>query len=404
MFTEDTTMSRQAGIVRKLIYLSIALPLTVAGRVDSVARGDVLELTGGGRLHGQWLNADAFPIEVYEFRTEQGGRLVLNKALVRGVTRVLSAAQQYPRAASQYDNDVPGQWALAQWCREHGLKEQRRIHLRRILELEPNHAGARLALGYSQVRGRWLTQEESMREQGYVQYRGRWRLSQQIELMEAERRRDLAERQWYRQLMRWRRELGTADAAQASEWITAINDAHATRALAVLLCREQLRLARLLYIRALANIGTPPARDILVGVVLADTDLEVAHVALDQLAAVQSPAVYQKFLEALQDEDNAVVNRAGFALGRLGAKSAIGSLIDALVTYHRIALDPRGVKGDPRTIVVAFKNLDVHSALVELTGISGYGFDEQAWKQWRYLQVGRMHAEAARSVEVRRTK
>ena len=64
--------------------------------------------------------------------------------------------------------------------------------MRRILELDPNHAGARSALGYSKFDGQWKTQDEVMTERGYVEYKGRWRLPQEIEIIEQERKDDLA--------------------------------------------------------------------------------------------------------------------------------------------------------------------------------------------------------------------
>ncbi len=228
---------------------------------------------------------------------------------------------------------MAGQWALAEWCRAHGLDQLRRQHLRRILDLEPDHAGARQALGYTQVRGQWVTQDEFMRQQGYVLYRGKWQLSQQVELAEAERRSAggaavvsavpaLATRR--------------ADAAlRGSDGSSARGPRSAGRAgTGDHVRREELRPLKMLWIRTLANIGTPEACDLLVDVVLQETDLEVVHGCLDCLAEIDSPHVRRTFLEALKHENNDCVNRAGLALGRLGGKTAIDALIDALVTHH----------------------------------------------------------------------
>ncbi len=52
--------------------------------------------------------------------------------------------------------------------------------------------------------------------------------------------------------------------------------------------------------------------------------------------------------------------------------------------------------------VVPIKNLDVLSALTQLTATAGYGFDQRAWKQWRFLHNQQDFAETAASVDVRR--
>ena len=66
--------------------------------------------------------------------------------------------------------------------------------MRRVIELEPNHAAARRALGYSQVNGKWTTQKEAMEEQRLRARRsGKWMLSQEVELSENKRKLDAAQ-------------------------------------------------------------------------------------------------------------------------------------------------------------------------------------------------------------------
>jgi hypothetical protein len=328
--------------------------------------------------------------------------VVLDKASVRQARDEVSLEQQYREKLTRYGDDEAGQWALAEWCREQGLDRQRRQHLQRLLELAPDHLAARLALGYAQVHGRWLTQEEAMREQGYVLYRGKWRLSQQVELMEAQRRRELAERQWYRQLFHWRIDLSTERHDQAIAGILAVRDPYAVPGATFLLRHEESRPLKLLWINALANIESPEALGVLVDVVLQDPDLEVAHSCLDRLVKIRSPLVQQRFLESLRHERNEYVNRAGLALGRLGEKSAVNSLIDALITVHMVRLNR--VRYDEPIFVkfVPMENRDVLAALKGLTATSGYGFDQLAWKQWQFLQNKQVSAEESASKDIRR--
>lgn len=66
----------------------------------------------------------------------------------------------YLRVRSDYADTVEGQLALAEWCRQKKLPDQARAHLSRVLELEPNHAAARAALGYQRIGGLWVSPAE----------------------------------------------------------------------------------------------------------------------------------------------------------------------------------------------------------------------------------------------------
>ena len=57
------------------------------------------------------------------------------------------------------------------------------------------------------------------------------------------------------------------------------------------------------------------------------------------------PEVVAYFVGKLRDKDNEVVNLAGVALGRMKDPSAIGPLIDALVTVHKFKIVKPGGDG-----------------------------------------------------------
>jgi len=391
-----------SGYVRHVAScLGLLLLLHGAGGKPSVW-GDVFELSGGGRLEGEWLNGDEPGAAQYVMRTAQGMRVVLDRGDVLAARREVSAEELYRETAAHYPDDVAGNWALAEWCRQQGLTARRERHLRRVLELDSNHAQARVALGYSQVDGRWLTREEAMRERGYVLYRGKWCLSQQVELMEVQRRQRVAEIQWLRQLARWRHDLSTERCGAATASILAIQDPNAVPGLATMLQQETTRPPKVLWIRTLAQIKSPRALDVLINVVLTEADLEIVHGCLDVLVEVGDPQVQRKFLELLRDESNVAVNRAALALGRLEQPSAIDSLIDALVTNHTIRVGGPPSKAPVRAIPTRLKNPEVLTALTHLSKTPGYGYDQHAWKQWRYHQNRQAFAKEAATADMRR--
>jgi hypothetical protein len=76
---------------------------------------------------------------------------------------------------------------LAAWAKENSLPRYVGPMMRRALELDPENAEARAALGYVRRDGRWLSQDEQKKQQGRVNEGGRWVHPLEKEL--AERRR-----------------------------------------------------------------------------------------------------------------------------------------------------------------------------------------------------------------------
>jgi beta-glucosidase-like glycosyl hydrolase len=101
---------------------------------------------------------------------------------------------------------------------------------------------------------------------------------------------------------------------------------------------------------------------------------------------------------ALASADNAQVNRAAEALGRLGVASAVLPLIAALETEHAsIVTDGRApgstsatftpsgggfsMGGGPKRVMVKLRNDRVLEALIALTGMN-FQWDQAAWRAW----------------------
>ena len=67
---------------------------------------------------------------------------------------------------------------------------------------------------------------------------------------------------------------------------------------------------------------------------LEDNDEETRLSCLDQLEDCDDPQVVAKFIHALKTSDNARIDRAATALGRMKDKSAIPYLIDVLASQQ----------------------------------------------------------------------
>ena len=396
------TIGRQEMVIghRLPTLVAVALIGVLLGYGGRIARAERFVLSGGGRIDGELLNPDESPRRTYEILTHSGARITLEVSQVKEITHVRPDVSEYERIRPSYPDTVEGQWALAEWCRQRNLFDQRDAHLERIIQLDPNHAPARRALGYGLIGGQWLRQDEVMAQRGYIRYKGRWRTQQEIDLLEQQRQTELVEKEWYQKLKRWRGWLGTDKELLARQSIAAIDDPAAVKALAAALEEDALLSARQLYIEILGKIGSDEAIQALAERAIEDPVEEVRLSCLDQLEKRKSPEAVAYFVSKLHSKDNRLVNRAGVALGRMGDPSAVGPLINALVTTHKVKIvtgNPGSIStsfgtggtpggglamgGGPKIVTQQLANQAVLDALVKLTGVN-LDFDERAWKYW----------------------
>ncbi|MBX7164833.1 MAG: HEAT repeat domain-containing protein [Pirellulales bacterium] len=371
----------------------------------TTAPAEIFKLATGGQVQGQLLNPDESPRKQYRLETASGIQLTLDPAQVVEVVHQLPAEIEYDKIRAGYPDTVDGQWRLAQWCRDHHLPDQRAVHLQRIIELEPDHAEARRALGYSRYEGRWLTRDQVMTSRGWVRYQGQWMLPQRKQILVNRHELDVARKAWLQKLRRYCDWLDGSKAPQAAEAIRAIDDPMALSALHELLTGKNSISTpphRLLLMEAVARINTPAAHATLVRCSLDDPTEEVRLTALDHLSGVDEPEVLKLYTAALQSEDNEIVNRAAASLEALNNAAAIPALIEALVTRHKSVYSdgsqpgqttstfgngPGGggssftAGGGPKLIIRDVRNTAVLDALVGLTGVN-FDYDEQAWKGW----------------------
>lgn len=244
------------------------------------------------------------------------------------------------------------------------------------------------------------TQQETMGDRGFLRHSGAWRTAQEIELIEQRDRVTLAQKEWRPKLERLRRRLDQpAEADRAAEEMRGISDAAAVPALAAALAREERRQVRTWYVESLARVRSPDAFTALVAVALDHADPETRIVAVERLAAIDPRSAAVPLAAALRSADNAQVNRAAEALGRLRVQAAVPALVESLQTEHVVVSGGEGGPGQvsttfgpggsglsmggngPKSTKVVTRNERVLEALVALTG-KNFGWDESAWKAW----------------------
>lgn len=408
----------RAGFGASRFSCAAAVFALAAAAFTAPARADVFVLKEHGEVRGQLLNPDQAPRTSYVIQTASGGRVTLAADAVKEVKRQTAAEMKYDQVRADYPDTIEGQWKLAEWCRENRLSAQRRVHLERILKLDPNHEAARHGLGYSQIGGRWITREQMMEQNGYVRSKlapGKWVLPQEETILAAQDKAKRAQLDWQAKLKRWSGWLGSDKAAQAVANIKAITDPFAVPGLAKFLASDRRRDARLLYVEALGRINVASGMEVLVGASLADEDDEIRLAALDQIVANRYEPAVARYVQALKNKDNATINRAAVGLRLMKDRSAVGPLIEALVTTHTFRFQ-QGQPGQSTTtfgtgpnsgafsfggsnvkiVKRQFQNREVLQALVDLTDGVSFNYDVQAWKNWFAAQRKRPSLDARR--------
>lgn len=354
---------------------------TIAGFAVLIAWGnsvlmadDVLILEHGGRIVGRWENRDKQPEENYRIALPEGGGLTVNAAKVQRVV----AGQAEPRPMLEEDSSPR----------------------------------------------RWVHGTQRMESRGYVRHGSRWRMPQDVQLIEEREDLDRRQKEWLQKLRHWRGMLATPQARQAYEKILAVNDPMAVWALRALLRDEYARQVKLLYIHVLGDIACQASVQALVEISLQDPDEEVFYASLAELVRLKPPQVTSLYVESLTHSNNARLNRAAHALGRLGDPSCMAPLIDALITTHYVILPPRfkarqtsfvrsempdgsspwegtayTSQDSPIVLCHTFRNEEVLQALIQLSGGVNFGFYPQAWKSW----LANQQHQSAAPLHARRT-
>jgi hypothetical protein len=384
------------------------------------ARADVYELTNGGHLEGKQLPADDAGKLNCTIELSTGGRVTIARSQIAKIDTVTDAVAEYQKLARTSPDTVDAHWKLSEWCREHKLRDERRQHLDRVLELNPNHADARAALGFHQKNGQWMNRDDVMASRGLVLFDGKYVTPQQVELLKQQKESKVTQADWIgriEQLRRWLVGKRQDRASQALTEVQAIQDPQAAEAIVATLRRENDPQLKRLWIETAARLNNHTALDALVNLSLYDQDDEVRHQSLEYLIKSRRPGLVTPYIRALKDKDNVIINRAGAALGQIGDRDAIGPLIDALITKHKVKAsdanpdqhaytfsnDGTGGGGSfnfggsaPQVVVQSFRNRAVLDALITLSGNANFEYDQVQWRGWLAAQA------KATAVDVRR--
>lgn len=406
----------------RLAWIALAL-------LPAAALADVVKLKAGGELHGTVVEGPQADGEAATVQTLSGGTISVPLKDVEFITRRPLVFEEYEVKAKTAPNTVEAQWALAEWCRDNRLDEQRKEHLGRVVALQPDHKQAHTALGHVSYNGEWMSREDMMEKRGLVQHRGRWITPQELELIEktqAERDREQSFFAEVRKLKGWLKGPNADLRNKAAGSLRALHDPDAVPALERAFRDDPDPEVRSLYVAVLSAMpGTKPVKP-LVTQSLHDVDRQVRYAALGGIDEPRYEAALPYYLQGLRSDANDVVRRAGAALVKVGDERTVPDLIKALITTHRYRIRvpdnspvysfngngtfgaggvplppdvaaalatgalPNGVTVVDTTAIVRTKivpisvnqeNPEVLAALRKITGES-FGYDERTWRLW----------------------
>ena len=364
---------------------------------------DTVELSGGGHLNGQVERKDDYVV----VKIDDSIQIALPGSRVQRVVKSESL-DAYREIAAKLGDDAEKHYQMALWCVRSDqvpgeVQKYKDYHLQRTIALDPDHAKARAALGFTQENGRWIQTDQLMTERGMVPGTSGWELPEAAAIADYQDSQNVDARKWTREVKRLVSIVlrGSSKAPEALESLKAIEDPLAAGAIAGELLESrgksiQSRQLRMVWIDLLGRYRNMVAVEALVRTGLEEPDSVVREAALEQLVDYGSDSAIATYLQYLSSNDNKLVNRAAQALTWFPDPERSIQYIKSLVTTHQYESAPgpemqvgfgenggglqMGGKKQVRT--ERRKNPAVLTLVKEVMPEVDYGYDEQAWLRY----------------------
>ena len=405
----------------------VALALSTAA-----ASADSVRLRSGAELRGRVVSRPGS--DIVSVQTPAGLTVSAAREEVVTIRRRTADAEEYVTRSRRLPQTADAFAALARWCAERRLPDERLDAYRTVLRLDPDHEAANRALGREKLDGRWVDADAVRQADGLIEFDGKWVSPAEAEFLAEHRDDEAARRRWYDVVREIERRLasGTAqDTAAALEDLRQIDDYLAIDALIARLGSVPAAGLRMEVVEALARMAHYEAVRPLMKFAVSDEDALIRQRAVGAVPPELQLTAGDVLVRSLRSSDNLTVRRAAEALTVVGTKEAVPQLLAALITTHktqvRVLKDSPtytvggrggiGMTRDPvdaqtarmireasfpfganvilpdsafitKTVPVAVQNESVRTALVAITG-EDFGFDEDRWRRW-WRREGRL--------------
>ena len=220
-------------------------------------------------------------------------------------------------------------FALGTWAQKNGLVAEARREFERAVQADPDHRGARAALGHARHEGRWLDHDDAMAAKGLVRRDGAWILREEAAILDLPEEQRALRREHQAKVRRllglWRK--GDARArGLAEQSLGTIPDDAKLEPFAWALRSSDTEMRRFAA-GELARLGNRRALRPLLHRAVHDPDEDVRHAAIAAAKTIGDPNLATPLIGALGSENSRVRTHAADALGRLGDVRAIKYLV-----------------------------------------------------------------------------
>ncbi len=289
------------------------------------ASADVVRLRNGDILEGKAADLG----ESVRVTTAEG-TLELPWASVEVVDLERTAAEVLAeKRAAVPAGDAKALFAVGLWAERQGLFAEAREVFGAVVALDGDHAAAREALGEGRTAEGWKKGADLLRSRGFVLHDGRWMLAAEADA--AKRAADASRKVTEEEKRAAGLLVSLADPNPrvrgfAEEALASVDPA-LRRRLFLVGMRHRAGTVRLASARGLALKGDEGVVRPLVRAAILDEDAAVREAAVGALRGVDIPDTVHPFMRALYSDNARTRTYAGEALGRLGNRVSVETLI-----------------------------------------------------------------------------
>ena len=134
------------------------------------AAADEVHLKDGSVLSGKVTEEKARYLVV-----DRDRKYAVKKSQVKKIVAGESFMDVYERKLEKLSvDDAEAIFEFGRWLAKNNWKTRASRAYEEVLELDPDHKGARLALGYKLYEGEWVSPRELNIKRGLVEFEGRW--------------------------------------------------------------------------------------------------------------------------------------------------------------------------------------------------------------------------------------
>jgi DNA repair exonuclease SbcCD ATPase subunit len=162
--------------MRRLACIAVLAACAFAGQ----AAETVLTLASGEQVSGELVRESATELVLRRSLTTASGvvssETTYPRAQVKDIASRVTDADLYAARLKDAPDTADGQYQLARWCADRKLTAQAVRHAKRALAIDAGHAPARelmAQLGYREVDGAWLDEDERLAREGLVKVGGK---------------------------------------------------------------------------------------------------------------------------------------------------------------------------------------------------------------------------------------